>query len=130
MIVKNGGNKLFLMCNSLSSKGSRAKHSQNQGTNFSRVYRSSVMMKLDAKRCILLSCWYIRLKDEFFSHVSVIFTVDQNEWLQLTAKMQFSIILRNIIGPSCTQPAWFMSFITFFYMIYRYDLHDFQVLAG
>ena len=32
MIVNNGGNKLFLMCKSISSKGSRAKHSQNQGT--------------------------------------------------------------------------------------------------
>ena len=32
LIVHNGGNKLFLMCQSVSSKGSRAKQSQNQGT--------------------------------------------------------------------------------------------------
>ena len=32
MVVNNGGHKLFLMCKSISSKGSRAKHSQNQGT--------------------------------------------------------------------------------------------------
>ena len=29
MIVNNGGNKLFLMCKSIFSKGSVAKHSQN-----------------------------------------------------------------------------------------------------
>ena len=32
MIVNYGGHKLFLMCKSISSKGSRAKQSQNQGT--------------------------------------------------------------------------------------------------
>ena len=36
MIVNNGGNKLFRMCKSISSKGSRAKHSQNHGTKFYR----------------------------------------------------------------------------------------------
>ena len=32
MIVNNGGNKLVLMCKSFSSKGSRPKQSENQGT--------------------------------------------------------------------------------------------------
>ena len=32
MIVTNGGNRLFSMCESISSKGSIAKHCQNQGT--------------------------------------------------------------------------------------------------
>ena len=32
MTLSNGGNKLIRMCKSISRKGSRAKHSQNQGT--------------------------------------------------------------------------------------------------
>ena len=32
MIVNNGENKLFLLSKSIPSKGSRVKHSQNQGT--------------------------------------------------------------------------------------------------
>ena len=32
MIRNNGGNKLFLLSKFMSSKGSRVKHSQNQGT--------------------------------------------------------------------------------------------------
>ena len=36
MIVNNGGNKLVLMRKSFSSKGSRPKQSDNQGTQFYR----------------------------------------------------------------------------------------------
>ena len=36
LIVNNGGNKIFRMCKSIFSKGSGAKHSQNQGTEFYR----------------------------------------------------------------------------------------------
>ena len=48
MIVNNGGNKLFLMCKSISSKGSRAKHSQNQGTLF---YGGLPLLSCDEAGC-------------------------------------------------------------------------------
>ena len=81
MIVNNEGNKLFLMCKSISSKGSVARQSQNQGALFTRVYPSPVLMKLDARKYIILSCLLIKLTDELFSHVSLIFTIILNEWL-------------------------------------------------
>ena len=62
MIVNDGGNKLFLLWKSISSKGSRAV--KIKGHNFTGVYPSLVLMKLDERKCIILSCLFIKLKDE------------------------------------------------------------------
>ena len=35
-----------------------------KGHNFIGVYPSSVLMKLDARKCIILLCLFIKLKDE------------------------------------------------------------------
>ena len=35
-----------------------------KGHNFKGVYPSPVLIKLDARKCILLSCLFIKLKDE------------------------------------------------------------------
>ena len=50
-------------------------------------------MKLDARQCILLSCLFIKLKNEADSHVSVIFTVIQNAWLATNSQ---NAILKNL----------------------------------
>ena len=86
------------MYESIASKGSRAKHIVKiKGHNFTGVYPSRVLMKLDARKCIILSCLVIKLKDEVvfscFSDLhALLFKTDG--W-QLTARIQFSIILRN-----------------------------------
>ena len=64
MIVNNGGNKLFLMCKCISNKGSVAKISQIKGHKFIGVYPSPVLIKLGARKCIILSCLCIKLKDK------------------------------------------------------------------
>ena len=92
MIGNNGRNKLFLMCKSISSKGGRAKHSQNQGTYFIGVHPSPVLMKLDARKCIILSCLFIRLKDEAVFSCFSVFTFVQNEWLATNSQ---NAILNN-----------------------------------
>ena len=63
IIVNYGGNKLFQMCKSISSKGSIAKLSQNQGTYFYRD-PNPVPIKLEARKCIILLCLCINLRDE------------------------------------------------------------------
>ena len=63
MIVNYVGNKLFQMYISISSKGSIAKLSQNQGIYFYRD-PNPVPIKLGARKCIILSCECINLKDE------------------------------------------------------------------
>ena len=35
-----------------------------KGHNFTGVYPGPVLMKLDARKCILLSCLFLKLKDE------------------------------------------------------------------
>ena len=57
MIENNGENKLFLLSN---SKGSRVKHSLNQSHNFTGVYPSPVLMKLDARKFNILSCLFLK----------------------------------------------------------------------
>ena len=44
--------------------------------------------------------FFSKIKLSLFSHFSVILTIVKNEWPQLTAKIQFSIILRNTISES------------------------------
>ena len=100
MIVNNGGNKLFLMCKSISSEGGRAKIVKIKGHNFTGVYPSPGLMKLYAIKCTILSCLFIKLKDEvifscFDDFLSLLFKT--NSW-QLTAKMRFSITLRNTVS--------------------------------
>ena len=63
-----------------------------KGHNFTGVYPSPVFMKLVARKCIILSCLFIKLKNKVFScfiDFSLLFKT--NGW-QLKAKMQFSII--------------------------------------
>ena len=100
MIVNDGGNKLFLMCKSISSEGGRAKIVKIKGHNFTGVYPSPGLMKLDAIKCTILSCLFIKFKDEvvfscFGDFFSLLFNT--NSW-QLTAKMRFSITLRNTVS--------------------------------
>ena len=49
MIINNGENKIFRMCKSISSKGSRAKQSKTKGHNFTGAYPRPVLMNLGAK---------------------------------------------------------------------------------
>ena len=48
--------------------------------NFTGVYSSPVLMKLDARKCMLLSCFFIKLKDEViflcFSNFSPLFKIN------------------------------------------------------
>ena len=62
MIVNNRGNKLFLMCKSISNKGSVATNCQ-KGHNCIGVNPSPVLVKLGERKCIILSGLCIKLKD-------------------------------------------------------------------
>ena len=61
LTVNNGGNKLFRMCKSIFSKGIVEPNIVKiKGQNFTGVYPSPVLMNLDARKCIILSCLFIR----------------------------------------------------------------------
>ena len=78
VLVNNGGNKRNLMCKSIPSRGSTAKHSQNQ--NLTGVYPIPVSMKLIARKYIICDVCFPDLKVKLFSCVLVILTAVQTEW--------------------------------------------------
>ena len=80
----------FICANSLQAKVVEPNIVKIKGHNFTGVYPSPVLMKLDARKCIILSCFLSNLKMRLFSRVSVIFTVIQNKWL--ATKSQNSIL--------------------------------------
>ena len=65
MIVNNGGNKLFCMRKSIFYKGNTEPNIVKiKGHDFTGVYPSPVLMNLDARKCIILSCLLSKLKDD------------------------------------------------------------------
>ena len=63
-----------------------------KGHNFTGVYPSPVLMKLDARKCIILSCFFLKNKLRLFSHFSVILPIVKNEWLATNSQ---NAILNN-----------------------------------
>ena len=60
MIVNNGGNKLFVCANPFSAKVVEPNIVKIKGHSFIGVYPSPVLMNLDARKCIILSCLFIK----------------------------------------------------------------------
>ena len=54
----------FLCANLLSAKVVESNTVKIKGHNFTGVYPSPVLKELDARKCILLSGWFLKLKNE------------------------------------------------------------------
>ena len=81
MVVNNGRNNYVLYAKPFPAKVVEPNKVKIKGHNFTGVYPSPVLMKMDARKCIILSCLFIKLKDQVFSQVSLIFTVIRNKLL-------------------------------------------------
>ena len=56
----------FLCANPFPAKVVEPNVVKIKGHNFTGVYPSPVFMKLDARKCIILSCFFINRKNEVF----------------------------------------------------------------
>ena len=71
----------FLCANPFSAKVVEPNIVQIKGHNFTGVYPSPVLIKLDARNVSICHVCLSNLKIRMFSQVSQIFTVIQKEWL-------------------------------------------------
>ena len=72
----------FLCANLFPAKGVEPNIVKIKGHYFKGVFSSLILMKLDARKCIILSCLFIKIKDEVvFSCFSDLHFFFQNVWL-------------------------------------------------
>ena len=64
MIVNNGGTNYFVCAHPFPAKEVEPNIVKIKGHDFTGVYPSPVVMNLDARKCIILSCLFIKLKGE------------------------------------------------------------------
>ena len=89
----------FFRANPFPAKVEESNIVKIKGHNFTGVYPSPSLMKLDARKCIIFSCSFLKKKQlRLFSHFSVILTIVKNEWLATYSQNAIlNYFLRNIV---------------------------------